>query len=128
VGESNRDVLERWFAAVNANDVASASELWDENGVIHAAVFGEAHGIAEMPELFKPVKAGFPDAEQLSNVVDDAVEHRQAATLSSVISLSSLSSFVIWIPSLNFAPARTSATRWWPLNRRQRAWAASSSL
>jgi group II intron reverse transcriptase/maturase len=68
-----------------------------------------------------------PD-EQLSNVVDDAVKHRQAATLSSVISLSWLSSFVTRMPSLNLAPSRTSATRWWPLNRRQRSWAASSSL
>lgn len=42
-------------------------------------------------------------------------EEGQAATLSSVMSLSSFSSSVTRIPWLNFAPARTSATRWWPV-------------
>ena len=63
--------------------------------------------------------------EQLSKVVDEAVKDHQAATLSSVISLSSS---VTFSPSLNFAPASTSATSSWPLKRRQRSWAASSSL
>jgi hypothetical protein len=69
-----------------------------------------------------------PQIEQLSNVVDEAVKDHQAATLSSVISLSSLSSSVTRIPSLNSTPASTSATSSWPLNRRQRSSAASSSL
>ena len=66
--------------------------------------------------------------EQLSNVVDLAMKNDQAATLSSVIPSSWLSSSVTLMPSLNFAPSRTSATSWWPLNRRQRSWADSSSL
>ena len=66
--------------------------------------------------------------EQLSNVVDDGVKDHQAATLSSVISLSLLSSSVTLTPSLNFTPSSTSPTSSWPLNRRQRSWAASSSL
>jgi len=64
--------------------------------------------------------------EQLSNVVDAGRrEGGQAATFSSVV--------VAWssvtrMPSLKVAPASTSATSSWPLNRRQRSWAASSSL
>jgi hypothetical protein len=64
-------------------------------------------------------------AEQLSNVVDWAMKNDQAATFSSVVAVSSS---VTLIPSLNVAPASTSATSSWPLNRRQRSWAASSSL
>jgi hypothetical protein len=66
--------------------------------------------------------------EQLSNVVDLAMKIDQAATLSSVISLSWLSSSVTLMPSLNFAPSSTSATSSWPLSRRQRSCADSSSL
>ena len=62
--------------------------------------------------------------EQLSRVVDEKVKH-QAATFSSVVVVSSS---VTLIPSLNFTPASTSPTSSWPLNRRQRSWAASSSL
>src|SRR5450759_1421061 len=69
-----------------------------------------------------------PRAEQLSNVVDLVVKDDQAATLSSVVSLSWFSSSVTLMPSLNFTPSSTSATRSWPLNRRQRSWALSSSL
>ena len=65
-----------------------------------------------------------PDAEQLSNVVDLAMKNDQAATLSSVV----VSSSVTLIPSLNFTPASTSPMSSWPLNRRQRSWAASKSL
>ena len=66
---------------------------------------------------------------QLSNVVDLAMKDDQAATVSGVISLSSLvSSSVTLMPSLNFTPASTSATSSWPLNRRQRSCADSSSL
>jgi hypothetical protein len=77
-----------------------------------------------------PDAAGFPPGhpEQLSNVVDEAVKDHQAATLSSVISLSSSSWSVTRMPSLNFTPASTSATSSCPLNRRHRSWAASSSL
>ncbi len=39
-----------------------------------------------------------------------------------------MSSYVTLNPSLNVAPARTSATSSWPLNRRQRCWAVSSKL
>jgi hypothetical protein len=49
----------------------------------------------------------------------------QAATFSSVVVSSSS---VTRSPSLYFAPASTSATSSWPLTRRQRSWAASSSL
>ena len=69
-----------------------------------------------------PVVAG--RQEQLSSVVDSAMKNDQAATLSFVV----VSSSVTLIPSLNFAPASTSATSSWPLHRRQRSWAASSSL
>ena len=62
--------------------------------------------------------------EELSNVVDSAMKNDQAATFSSVV----VSSSVTLIPSLNFTPASTSVTSSWPLNRRQRSWAASSSL
>ena len=64
------------------------------------------------------------DREQLSNVVDLAMKNDQAATLSSVV----VSSSVTLIPSLNFTPASTSPMSSWPLNRRQRSWAASKSL
>src|SRR3954451_16254493 len=52
-------------------------------------------------------------------------DRNQAATFSSVV--------VVWssvtrTPSLNFAPASTSATSLCPLKRRQRSCAASSSL
>ena len=62
--------------------------------------------------------------EQLSRVVDEKVKH-QAATFSSVVVVSSS---VTLIPSLNLTPASTSPTSSWPLNRRQRSWAASKSL
>ena len=65
---------------------------------------------------------------QLSNVVDLAMENDQAATFSSVGPSSWLSSSVTRMPSLNFTPSSTSATRWWPLNRRQRSCAVASSL
>ena len=61
--------------------------------------------------------------EQLSRVVDEKVKH-QAATSSSVV----VSSSVTLMPSLNFTPSSTSLTSSWPLNRRQRSWAASRSL
>lgn len=63
--------------------------------------------------------------EQLSRVVDLAMKIDQAATFSSVVVVSSS---VTLMPSLNFAPASTSETSSWPLMRRQRSWAASSSL
>ncbi len=62
--------------------------------------------------------------EQLSRVVDGEVKH-QAATFSSVVVVSSS---VTLIPSLNFVPLSTSVRSSWPLNRRQRSWAASRSL
>ena len=55
-------------------------------------------------------------------------EVSQAATFSSVIPSSWLSSSVTRMPSLKLTPSSTSATRWWPLNRRQRSWAVASSL
>ena len=51
-------------------------------------------------------------------------DRNQAATLSSVVGSSS----VTRMPSLNFTSASTSATSSWPLKRRQRSCAASSSL
>ena len=66
----------------------------------------------------------FQVAEQLSRVVDEEVKY-QAATFSSVVVVSSS---VTLMPSLNFAPSSTSVTSSWPLNRRQRSWAASKSL
>ena len=84
------------------------------------ALDAEEAAAAEMARLL----AG----EQLSNVVDLAMKNDQAATLSSVISSSWLSSSVTLMPSLNFTPASTSATSSWPLNRRQRSCADSSSL
>ena len=66
--------------------------------------------------------------QQLSNVVDLAMKDDQAATLSSVVWLSWFSSSVTLMPSLNFTPSSTSATSSWPLNRRQRSCADSSSL
>ena len=54
-------------------------------------------------------------------------ENAQTATFSSMLLLS-LSSSMTRSPSLNLTPARTSAISSWPLNLRQRAWAASSSL
>jgi hypothetical protein len=73
---------------------------------------------------------GYPDDrweahELLSNVVDSAMKNDQAATLSSCVVVSSS---VTLMPSLNFTPASTSATSSWPLNRRQRSCADSSSL
>jgi RNA polymerase sigma-70 factor (ECF subfamily) len=80
----------------------------------------------------KAVDARLPDRPQqhgqLSNVVDLTMKNGQAATFSSVIPSSWLSSSVTRMPSLNFTPSSTSATRWWPLNRRQRSWAVASSL
>lgn len=70
------------------------------------------------------LRIGALTREQLSNVVDEQVKH-QAATSSSVVVVSSSLSL---IPSLNFTPSSTSATSSWPLKRRQRSWAASSSL
>ena len=67
-------------------------------------------------------------AEQLSRVVDEAMKDHQAATFSSVVSSWLVSSSVTGMPSVYFAPASTSATSSWPLKRRQRSWAASSSL
>ena len=71
----------------------------------------------------------FPDkaalVEQLSNVVDLTMKNDQAATFSSVVVVSLSATFT---PSLNFTPSSTSLTSSWPLNRRQRSWAASSSL
>jgi hypothetical protein len=66
-----------------------------------------------------------PELEQLSRVVDWPHEMCQAATLSSCVVVSSS---VIFTPSLNVAPLSTSAISSWPLNRRQRSCAASSSL
>jgi hypothetical protein len=65
---------------------------------------------------------------QLSNVVDLAMKNDQAATLSCVIPSSSLSWSVTLMPSLNVTPSSTSVTSSWPLNRRQRSCADSSSL
>ena len=73
----------------------------------------------------KVIQPGRVEAEQLSNVVDEKVVKHQAATFSSVVVVSSS---VTLIPSLNFMPASTSLTSSWPLNRRQRSWAASRSL
>lgn len=52
-------------------------------------------------------------------------EDGQAATFSSGVCGCSSGAR---IPSLKVAPARTSVTSSWPLKRRQRSWAASSSL
>ncbi len=84
---------------------------------------GQPPGDLEQPAL---AGGGGPGAvvEQLSNVVDSAMKNDQAATLSFVV----VSSSVTLIPSLNFAPSSTSLTSSWPLNRRQRSWAASKSL
>ena len=73
-------------------------------------------------QISQRLRLDFP--EQLSRVVDEKVKH-QAATLSSVVVVSSS---VTLMPSLNFTPASTSVTSSWPLNRRQRSWAASRSL
>ena len=54
-----------------------------------------------------------------------AMRNDQAATLSSCVVVSSS---VTLMPSLNLTPSSTSATSSWPLNRRQRSWADSSSL
>ena len=70
---------------------------------------------------------GQPQAGQLSNVVDLAMND-QAATFSSFVASSWLSSSMTLVPSLNFTPSSTSATRWWALKRRQRSWAVASSL
>jgi integrase len=57
-----------------------------------------------------------------------AMKDDQAATLSSVVWSSWFSSSVTLMPSLNFMPSSTSVTSSWPLNRRQRSCADSSSL
>ncbi len=62
--------------------------------------------------------------EQLSNVVDEKVKHQAATSWSVVV----VSLSVTFAPSLKLIPSSTSATSSWPLNRRQRSWAASSSL
>ena len=67
----------------------------------------------------------FFDDEQLSNVVDERVKDHQAATLSSVVVVSSSVTFT---PSLKLAPSSTSAISSWPLKRRQRSCAEVSSL
>ena len=54
-------------------------------------------------------------------------ENVQAATFSSMLSLS-LSWSLTRSPSLKRAPSRTSVISSWPLKRRHRCWAASSSL
>ena len=84
------------------------------------------YGVAlRAPPPRRPPQTSIPTrVEQLSNVVDEKVKH-QAATFSSVVVVSSS---VTLMPSLNFTPASTSPTSSWPLNRRQRSWAASSSL
>src|SRR5664279_3771014 len=106
----------------------------------HGAEFQDGFGCWESPAgagdihaIFDQVAAGALDhagrdrpavREQLSRVVDEKVKD-QAATSSSVVVVSSS---VTLMPSLNFPPSRTSPTSSWPLNRRQRSWAASSSL
>src|SRR5579875_4127139 len=64
-------------------------------------------------------------SEQLSRVVDRSHENCQAATFSSCVVASSSVTFT---PSLNFTPSSTSLISSWPLNRRQRSWAVTSSL
>jgi hypothetical protein len=76
-------------------------------------------------ELDRAQSLGAQLAEQLSNVVDLTMRNDQAATFSSCVVVSSS---VTLMPSLNFTPASTSATSSWPLNRRQRSCADSSSL
>ncbi len=78
-------------------------------------------GIEELLRLIRELRER--NVEQLSRVVDEKVKH-QAATSSSVV----VSSSVTLMPSLNFTPSSTSVTSSWPLNRRQRSWAASRSL
>ena len=79
--------------------------------------------VAEEVQLTQTAVDG--QAEQLSRVVDEAMKEHQAATFSSVVWLWSS---VTLMPSLNCAPASTSATSWGPLKRRQRCCAASRSL
>jgi hypothetical protein len=87
---------------------------------------GTVFAIEPHPTTFRRLTAHVATlpAEQLSRVVDEKVKH-QAATSSSVVVSSSS---VTLMPSLNFTPSSTSPTSSWPLNRRQRSWAASSSL
>ncbi len=85
----------------------------------------DAHSGSATAGRWRSIRQGPPQClpEQLSRVVDEKVKH-QAATSSSVV----VSSSVTLMPSLNFTPASTSVTSSWPLNRRQRSWAASRSL
>jgi hypothetical protein len=88
---------------------------------IAIAEFGGAHSRDEVRDFC----AQTDRPEQLSNVVDLTMRNDQAATFSSCVVVSSS---VTLMPSLNFTPASTSATSSWPLNRRQRSCADSSSL
>jgi len=96
-----------------APDTDAAGNLW-------AAIDGESDGFL--------IVGSHIDAGNCQMLWIGSDEVSQAATFSSVIPSSWLSSSVTRMPSLNFTPSSTSATRWWPLNRRQRSWAVASSL
>src|SRR5579875_3412427 len=89
--------------------------------------------VALSSHFFKPVdlvgqrslRRPMSAPEQLSRVVDRSHENCQAATFSSCVVASSSVTFT---PSLNFTPSSTSLISSWPLNRRQRSWAVTSSL
>ena len=135
--ELGRDLMTRGLAAprlVVADGapglISAIGEIWPRADRQHCCVHRLRNLLAKLPKAEQDrvrfnYWAALTDAEQLSNVVDEQVKNHQAATFSSVVVVSSS---VTLMPSLNFTPASTSVTSSWPLKRRQRSWAASSSL
>src|SRR4051794_11211169 len=89
------------------------------------AVGGSALERLHSYEHCRPLLSSAPKARAIVKCCGSRPDRNQAATLSSVVVVSSS---VTRMPSLNCAPASTSATSSWPLKRRQRSCAASSSL
>ncbi|MGC2374154.1 MAG: helix-turn-helix domain-containing protein, partial [Solirubrobacteraceae bacterium] len=66
------------------------------------AAIGVLCGVLHAETILEELRERTRATEQLSNVVDLAMKDDQAATLSSVVSLSWFSSSVTLMPSLNF--------------------------
>ena len=116
--------------ALRADGVGNAQEgspvfLLRENVMMtshsgHGTVAADHEPRVHSPQCLCAREAASWD-EQSSDVVDETVKDHQAATLSSVISLSLLPSSVTRTPFLNLTPTSTSATSSWHDHRSELA-------